>query len=262
MKASHITKNKSMTRFFGLTILFTLPAYILVVLTGLNIILSPEMVFALLPLAVIAPICASLVLTYKKTGRVGAKKLLRRSFDYKRIKQGKKYVLALLLMPLLFLIVWGAGDLLALEMMPAPVPMIVFIIPFILFFFAGITEEIGWMGYAFEPMEQKHGTFRATLILGIFWALWHSPFLFFATPNAASLVAQLFTLIMLRFIIVWFFKHTNQSVFITIMLHAIYNVCLVIFPVSFILIAIGFTIFAAIIMTQMLKKKEVMHTSI
>lgn len=182
--------------------------------------------------------------------------MLARSFDYKRIKQGKKYLPALLLMPILFLIAWGAGDLLALEMVPAPVPMIAFIIPFIVFFFSASSEQIGWMGYAFEPMEQKHGTFRATLILGIFHALWHVPMYIILFPNVGMLIAQLFGVVMLRFIIVWFFKQTNHSVFVVIMLHAIYNVCMSIFPVSFILIAIGFTIFAVLIMIQMLKKKE------
>jgi membrane protease YdiL (CAAX protease family) len=256
MKTSHAIKNKSMTRFFGLTILFTLPAYTLIALTGMNIILSPEMVFYFIPLSVIAPLGAASYLTYKKSGWKAVKKLLGRSFDYKRIKERKGYLFALLLMPILFLIAWGAGDLFELEMMPAPIPMIAFIIPFIAFFFAGLSEEIGWMGYAFDPMEQKNGTFKATIILGVIWALWHLPMYIFAFPNAGLLITQLFSVVMLRFIIVWFFKHTNQSVFITIMVHAIYNVCMTIFPVNFILIAIGFTIFALLIMKQMFKKKE------
>jgi membrane protease YdiL (CAAX protease family) len=256
MENSNDIKTKSMTRFFGLTILFTLPAYTLIALSGMNIILSPEMAISFIPLSVLAPLGASCYLTYKRSGWKAVKKLLGRSFDYKRIKQGKKYLLALLLMPILFLIAWGADDLFELKMMPASVPMIVFIIPFIAFFFAGLSEEIGWMGYAFGPMEQKNGTFKATLILGLFWALWHLPMYAFTYPNAGFLVAQLFAVVMLRFITVWFFKRTNHSVFVAIVLHAIYNVCIVIFPFSFILIAVGFTIFALLIMTQMFKNKE------
>jgi membrane protease YdiL (CAAX protease family) len=256
MKTSHAIKNKSMTRFFGLTFLFTLPAYILIALTGMNIILSPEMVFSFIPLSVLAPLGAASYLTYKKSGWKAVKKLLGRSFDYKRIKEQKGYIFALLLMPILFLISWGTATILEMELSPAPVPMIAFIIPFIAFFFAGLSEEIAWMGYAFGPIEQKHGTLKATLILGVIWALWHLPMYIFTSPNAGLLITQLFSVVMLRFIIVWFFKNTNQSIFITIMLHAIYNVCLTIFPVNFILIAIGFTISALIIMKQMFKKKE------
>lgn len=256
MKSSPAIKNKYITRFFGLTILFTLPAYILIALTGMSIILSPEMVFSFIPLSVLAPLGAASYLTYKKSGWKAVKKLLRRSFDYKRIKEQKGYLLTLLLMPILFLISWGTATILEMELSPAPVPMIAFIIPFIAFFFAVLSEEIGWMGYAFDPMEQKHGTFKATLILGVIWALWHLPMYIFTFPNVGLLITQLFSVVMLRFIIVWLFKHTNQSIFIVIMLHAIYNVCMTIFPVSFILIAIGFTIFALLITKQMFQKRE------
>ena len=256
MKTSHAIKNKPITRFFGLTFLFTLPAYTFIALTGMNIILSPEMVSSFVPLSVLAPLGAAYYLTYKKSGWKAAKKLLARAFDYKRIREQKGYILALLLMPILFLISWGTATILEMELLPAPVPMVAFIIPFTVFFFAAFSEEIGWMGYAFDPMEQKYGTFKATLILGVICALWHLPMYIFTFPNTGLLIIQLFSAIMLRFIIVWFFKHTNQSIFIVIMLHAVYNVCMTIFPVSFILIAIGFTIFALLIMKQMFKRKE------
>jgi membrane protease YdiL (CAAX protease family) len=256
MKNSHAINNKSITRFFGLTILFSLPAYTLIALTGMNIILSPEMVFSFVPLSVLAPLGAASYLSYKENGWKAVKKLLGRSFDYKRIKEQKGYVLALLLMPILFLISWGTATILEMELLPAPVPMIAFIILFIGFFFTASSEQIGWMVYAYETLKQQHGTFKATSILGVFHALWHVPMYIILFPNVGMLIAQLIAVVMLRFSIVWLFENTNKSVFIAIMLHAIYNVCLTIFPVSFILIAIGFTIFALLIMTQMFKNKE------
>lgn len=245
-----------MTRYFGLTLLFTLPAYVLIALTGMNIILSQDMTISFIPLSVLAPLGASSYLTYKKGGWTAVKTFLRRSFDYKRIKERKGYMLFLLLIPIFFLIAWRVGNTLELEMIPAPFPMVLFIIPFIVFFLSGLSEEIGWMGYAYEPLEQQHGTYKATLILGVFWALWHLPMYIFTFPNVEMLIAQFVAVMMLRFSIVWLFKNTNKSVFITILIHAIYNVCMSIFPVSFVLIAIGFTIFALIIMVLMLKKTQ------
>ena len=58
-----------MTRYFGLTLLFSLPAYVVIALTGMNIILSPDKIFSFIPLSVLAPMCASSYLTYKKGGR-------------------------------------------------------------------------------------------------------------------------------------------------------------------------------------------------
>ena len=101
MKTSNSIKTKSNTRYFGLNTFFKFPAYNLIALTGMNIILSSEMVFSFIPLAVLAPLGASCYLTYKESGWKAVKKFLGRSFDYKRIKQGKKYLFALLLMPIL-----------------------------------------------------------------------------------------------------------------------------------------------------------------
>lgn len=40
---------------------------------------------------------------------------------------------------------------------------------------AGVLEEIGWTGYAFSRMRERFGGFRAALILGALWSLWHLP---------------------------------------------------------------------------------------
>ncbi len=144
----------SITSFFVLTIIFTLPAYVLITLTGLNIILSPEMVFSLIPLSVIAPICAALVLTYRKDGWIGVKKLLKRSFDYKRVINKKWYWPTLLLMPLFFSLVLGVSYLFDQELAAAQMPLIAAPIVFILFFFTALTEQVGWMGQLrFCPFE-------------------------------------------------------------------------------------------------------------
>ena len=152
----------SITSFFVLTIIFTLPANVLIALTGLNIILSPEMVFAFIPLSVIAPICAALVLTYKNAGGLGVKKLLKRSFDYKRVKNKKWVWPTLLLMPLLFSLVLGVSSLLEQELLPAAMPLTAAPILLIIFFISALGEESGWMGYAFEPMQDRWGTTKAT----------------------------------------------------------------------------------------------------
>ena len=237
----------SIASFFVLTIIFTLPAYVLVALTGLNIILSPEMVFAFIPLAVIAPICAALVLTYRKSGGIGVKKLLKRSFDYKRVKNKKWFWPTILLMPLLISLVFGVSSLLELELLPALMPLIAAPIALIGFFLAALFENIGWMGYAFEPMSNRWGLFKSTLLLGVIWGLWHVPMYIFAIPEPEMIVAQVIVLITLRFIIVWLYSNTGKSVFIAILFHAIYDVCIIVIPVNLVVTAIIMSISAALI---------------
>jgi len=238
----------SITSFFVLTIIFTLPAYVLITLTGLNIILSPEMVFALIPLSVIAPICAALVLTYRKDGGIGVKKLLKRSFDYKRVKNKKWYWPTLLLMPLFFSLVLGVSYLFDQELLPAPMPLIAAPIAFILFFFTALTEQVGWMGYAFEPMRNRWGLIKSTLLLGLIWGLWHIPLYIFAFPNPGLMIAQFLGVIALRVLQVWLYSNTGNSVFIVILFHAMYNVCNAVIPVNFVGNAIIFSISAALIL--------------
>src|SRR5690606_12316352 len=41
------------------------------------------------------------------------------------------------------------------------------------FLLAAAAEELGWMGYAYAPLEARWGALGASLALGAFWAAWH-----------------------------------------------------------------------------------------
>jgi hypothetical protein len=85
-------------------------------------------------------------------------------------------------------------------------------------------EEVGWMGYAFEPMQDQWSAFKATLALGLIWAIWHVPFYIFIMTDPVFIVAQVLCLFGLRFLLVWVFNNTGKSVFAAILFHAVYNV--------------------------------------
>jgi membrane protease YdiL (CAAX protease family) len=36
-------------------------------------------------------------------------------------------------------------------------------------------EELGWRGYALPELQKKHNALISSLIVGIFWSLWHWP---------------------------------------------------------------------------------------
>jgi membrane protease YdiL (CAAX protease family) len=176
------------------------------------------------------------------------KKLLKRSFDYKRVINKKWYWPALLLMPLFFSLVLGVSYLFDQEITAAQMPLIVAPIAFVLFFFTALAEQVGWMGYAFEPMRNRWGLIKSTLLLGLIWGVWHIPLYIFAFPNTGLMIAQFLGVIALRVLQVWLYSNTGNSVFIVILFHAIYNVCMTVIPVNFVGNTIIFSIGAALIL--------------
>jgi hypothetical protein len=119
---SHTPTKESPAAFFGLTFLLSLPFYILNALAYQNVLFEPEMGALYISLFTLTPITSASILTYRRSGRDGMKKLLGRIFDFRRIERRKWYAPILFLVPLFFFIL-AAG------------------------------EEVGWMGYAFEPMQ-------------------------------------------------------------------------------------------------------------
>jgi hypothetical protein len=94
-----------------------------------------------------------------------------------------------------------------------------------LFFVFALFEEVGWMGYAFEPMENRWNALNASLILGLIWAIWHLPLYILAGLDPLWIVGQLISLIAIRTLIVFVYGNTGKCVFATILFHAMYNLC-------------------------------------
>ncbi len=210
--------------FFILVFIMSIPLYILAAL------IPQEMVMFLALTLAPVPVLAALILTYREAGSAGAKRLLKRSFDWRRITRKIWYLPILFLVPVLFLLALGLMVLLGepvpeplLPVVAAPIALLAFL-PFALF------EEVGWMGYAFEPMQARWPALRASILLGTLWALWHLPFYFFAGLDPLWIAAQLLTLVALRTLMAWIYNNAGQSVFATILFHAVYNVCTLLFP--------------------------------
>ena len=47
------------------------------------------------------------------------------------------------------------------------------LILFVVFFIAAVGEELGWSGYAIDPLQDRFGALGGALLLGAVWALWH-----------------------------------------------------------------------------------------
>lgn len=91
------------------------------------------------------------------------------------------------------------------------------------------TEEAGWRGYALPRLESRFGFWRASLLLGVLWCVWHYPKLL-GSPylgnwvEAVPLIA-LFSvqIILANFIICWLYFRSGRSTTATTLFHTSFN---------------------------------------
>jgi membrane protease YdiL (CAAX protease family) len=213
------------TNFFVLTFLLSIPLYILM-------IFGPhEMGIGAIFLIVFVPTISALILSYHETGSSGAKKLIKRAFDFRKITRKVWYAPILFLIPIVyiavFFILWLNGEVLnesafTIGFLP--------IMP-IMFFFMALGEEVGWMGYAYDPMEKRWYAFKASIVLGIIWAVWHIPIFIFGGHLLLWMAGQFLVLVGWRILIVWVYNNTRKSLFGTILFHAVGNVAVTMLPI-------------------------------
>ncbi|MCS7364890.1 MAG: CPBP family intramembrane metalloprotease [archaeon GB-1867-035] len=110
--------------------------------------------------------------------------------------------------------------------------------PIILFsnFLANMWEEIGWRGYALPALQRKYNALVSSLIIGIFWAVWHWPH--FAIKDSVMMANYhnflIFTIITILGSIqhTWLYNSTNGSLLIASLYHASINTVNTIFFVK------------------------------
>jgi membrane protease YdiL (CAAX protease family) len=124
-------------------------------------------------LNVFCPLIAASVLVYREDKASGVTELLKRSFDYRRIRAKVWYVPTVLLMPGITILAYGLMRLLRLPL-PAPqFPGVAALVLFLVSFIAALGEELGWSGYAIDPMQDRWNALQASILLGLVWATWH-----------------------------------------------------------------------------------------
>lgn len=226
------TQNAQLVPFFLISVVLALPSYILMGLTAKGFILTPELAVSFVPLAVLAPLCAALYLNWRQGGWPAVKSLLARTLDYNRINNWVWYAIAFGL-PLAIVFLAGyVSTLLDLPQLPPEMPLFAVPIALVAFFFAALSEELGWMGFAYEPMKLKFGAIKATIYLGLTLVLFHVPLYYFLIEDLILLTATLLFPLALRVLVVWVYSHTGKSIFAATVFHMVYNTCYVALPVN------------------------------
>jgi membrane protease YdiL (CAAX protease family) len=214
--------------FFLLSVVLIIPFFVYGALTGIQ--LSPGMPVA--ALGTFCPMLAAIILIYQKDGKLGVVALLKRSFDFKRIEDRRWYALILLLMPVVAILQFWVLLLMGVSL---PVPQIAIFSTLaicIAAFIAALGEELGWSGYAIEPMQVRWGALKASLGLGIFWAIYHYIGLLEAHRAVEWIVWWTLFTVAARVLMVWLFNNTGKSVFGMALFHMTLNVTWQLFPIQ------------------------------
>lgn len=178
-----------------------------------------------------APLIAALILVYREEGGGGVRRLLSRVFDQRRIRKGIWYGPIILLMPVVYLLTYGVMSLMGLPLPDEPYfPFLMIPLLFVLFFILAIGEEVGWTGYATDPLQDRWSALTTGIILGLVTALWHFVPLIQMGRTPIWIAWWSLGSISIRILTVWLYNNTGRSLFAGIVFHAMNNLSFALFP--------------------------------
>jgi membrane protease YdiL (CAAX protease family) len=226
------TRRRALVAYFALTFLITWGIQFLLIASekGWGGIALPPTVHYL---AAYGPMAASLIVTAGLDGRAGLKELWSRITRW-RVGWGW-FAIALLSPAALF----AVGVVVALLLgQPAPhlallgqvnyMPPLGLLGAWLFWFLTyGMGEEIGWRGFALPRLQHGRSAARATLVLGLIWALWHLPAFFYLDTYQAMGLWMFpflaFTIVCGTVVYTWIYNSSGGSVLMAIVFHAAFD---------------------------------------
>jgi uncharacterized protein len=179
-----------------------------------------------------APLMAALILVYREEGRGGGvRRLLSRVFDQRRIRKRIWYGPIIFLMPLIYLLTYGVVRLMGLPLPNEPYfPFLLTPLLFVVFFILAIGEEVGWTGYATDPLQDRWSALTTGIILGLVTAIWHFVPLIQMGRTPIWIAWWSLSAVSIRLLTVWLYNNTGRSLFAAIVFHAMNNLSFALFP--------------------------------
>ena len=86
-------------------------------------------------------------------------------------------------------------------------------------------EEIGWRGFALPRLAARFGLGKASVLLGVIWAVWHLPLFFIPVSDAfrQSFPVYLLQVTALSVAVAWLYWRTGGNLLLVMLLHAAVN---------------------------------------
>lgn len=220
------SRSRSPLTFFLLVFALSIPFWLLGDVTRFQLLPG----LPLSSLAFFCPVTSAAILVYREKKIAGVTELLKRSFDYKRIRAKVWYAPIVFLMPGVSALAYGLMRLIGL---PLPTPhfhilLVVVMVP--AFFMAALGEGLGWSGYAIDPVQERSTALQAAILLGLVLAAWHIVPLVQAHRSPAWIAWWCLFTVAGRVLLTWLYNNTGKSVFAATVYHAISNTSWQLFP--------------------------------
>jgi membrane protease YdiL (CAAX protease family) len=180
-------------------------------------------------LGVLMPAGAAIVLTARSGGRAELGALLGRLRIW---RVGLRWwAAAVVLQPVILVASGLAANLLAgREVVPVVPPdsLATGLVTLVFLLLAVLGEEIGWHGVALPGLQQRTTVLRASLLLGVLWAVWHLPFWLllesFDQYGAGYLGLNLLLIVPFSVYLSWLFNNARFSILLPVAFHLAFNV--------------------------------------
>jgi membrane protease YdiL (CAAX protease family) len=193
----------------------------------------------LVVLGAFVPSTMGIVFTYLTQGREGRRDFWRRVVDVRRIGWRWLLVIALVfpvmhgIARLAYALLGGTPPSLAGAARTLVNPALILQLILANLIVSGFSEELGWRGYALDPLQRRWGALAASLILGLVHGLWHLPLFFI--PGITQGEMGLFSPGALVFLVgtvagcvvfTWVYNNTRRSILSAVLAHFVPNLCL------------------------------------
>ena len=210
--------------------------WITVVLTGMDISVTPGIV--LFVIGLFGPAVSAILLTCLTGDKQERREYWNRLISFKRIGP-RWYAIIILIAPVysVLAILSGLvikGNIPAVDTAVRYVTHPLTIIPFAIvkMVYGPLPEELGWRGYALDRLQRKWNALFSSLVLGVIWAVWHTPMFFMR----GSLMSEVFPLWSTQFwvamgpgilagavVMTWIYNNTQRSTLAAILFHFMMN---------------------------------------
>ena len=82
-----------------------------------------------------------------------------------------------------------------------------------------IGEEVGWRGFALPNLRKRFGAITSSVIIGVFWTLWHIPMMAMQHTSPWLYFAFFPFMICGSIFFTWLWENTNRSLLLAVLAH-------------------------------------------